>query len=185
MVAVAILELGTVAQDRLAFVGQAPTGGGVNVEHRDTHQLTHRRHAEHAHFTLVTAAPEAVVLVQLAGAHMDFRLRVLDRRRPGFTGEHGSTQGRGARQHRTGHGAAAKEAAPAEARLLFFLSGFFGFFIAHLALLLEGKRTLRRCAHGNHSEAATSTTGISCAVTGADLLRFLRLLISGGHLLSL
>src|SRR6185312_2023101 len=54
----------------LALVGDAPADGEVGVEHRDAHQLAHRGHADQAHLAGLAAAPEAVVLVELAGRYV-------------------------------------------------------------------------------------------------------------------
>jgi len=48
VVRVAVLEAGRLAEDALALVGLAPSGGAVAVEHRDPHELAHGRDAEHA-----------------------------------------------------------------------------------------------------------------------------------------
>ena len=53
-------------EDALALVGLAPAGRALAVEHRDAHQLAHRRHADDAHLAGLAAAPEAVVVVELA-----------------------------------------------------------------------------------------------------------------------
>src|SRR5690606_9753076 len=110
VVAVAVQELGAVAHDRAAFVGQAPAGGGVDVEHRNTHQLAHGRYAQHADFALVTAGPEAVILVQFARADVNLGLCVLDGCRPAFAAHDSTTQGSG-RHRGTGQGTGAEEAA--------------------------------------------------------------------------
>ena len=54
-------------QDLAALVGLAPAGGAAAVEDRDAHQLAHRGHAHDADLAGLPAAPEAVVLVELAG----------------------------------------------------------------------------------------------------------------------
>lgn len=125
VMAITVLVLGALAEDALALVGQAPAGGRIDVEYRDAHQLAHRRHTQHPHFALVAAAPETVVLVQLTRAHMDLRLRFLGRRRKGLAGKHRTADGRGACQHRAGHGAGAEEATPAHAFGLRCGPGFF------------------------------------------------------------
>jgi len=117
VVAVAVEELGAVAHDRAAFVGQAPAGGGVDVEHRDAHQFAHRRDAHHAHFALVAAAPEAVVVVQFAWRDVDVLPRFLDRCGPGLAAHHCATEG-GGRNGCAGNRAGAEEATTAHAALL-------------------------------------------------------------------
>ena len=79
MVAVAVEETCAVAEDPLALVGQAPAGGRVDVEHRYAHQLAHRRHAEHAYFAGMSAAPEPVVLIQFAGGDLGLAALALAR----------------------------------------------------------------------------------------------------------
>ena len=161
VVAIAVGVPGALPQDALALVGQAPTGGRVDIEHRDTHQLAHRWNAQHPHFALVAATPEAVVVVQLTGLHMDFRLGILGRRGKGFTREHRAAKGRSPGQYCPGHRPRTEETAPGQAVMVVVC-------IVH-GSLLQGLGFI-------------CTTGIC---TGAALLRFLRLLISGGHLFSL
>ena len=115
VVAVAVEELGAVAHDRAAFVGQTPAGGGVDVEHRNTHQLAHGRQAQHAHFTLVTTAPEADVVVQLARGDVDLQLGLFGRSCPGLTAHHRTAQRRGADQGSARCGAGTEETATAQA----------------------------------------------------------------------
>ncbi|MNV77757.1 hypothetical protein D3C71_1712050 [compost metagenome] len=86
----------------------------------------------------MTTAPEAVVFVQFAWADMDFRLRILDRRGPGFAAEHRTAQCGGTRQHRAGHSTAAQKTATTESGLLFVLHGLCGFFVSHAAYSLKG-----------------------------------------------
>jgi hypothetical protein len=59
-------------QDLEALVGLAPAGRAAAIEHGDAHQLAHGRHADDAHLPGLAAAPEAVVLVQIARAHVGF-----------------------------------------------------------------------------------------------------------------
>src|SRR5690606_37066995 len=110
VVAVAVQELGAFAHDRAAFVGQAPAACRVDVKHRDTHDFAHGRYAQDTHFTLVAAGPEAVVVIQLAWANVDFLLGFLDRLGPGLT-SHYRTAERGGGHRCTGHGAGTEEAA--------------------------------------------------------------------------
>src|SRR5690606_8835084 len=98
VVAVAVEEFCAVTQHRAAFVGQTVAGGRIDVEHRDPHQFAHGRHTEDPHFALVTAGPETVVGIQLAGADMNLGLRLLlgvtDRLGPGFAAHHRTAEGR-------------------------------------------------------------------------------------------
>src|SRR5690606_19908090 len=90
---------------------------GVDVEHRDTHQFAHRRDTHHADFALVAAAPEAVVIVQVARGDVDVLLRILHRGSPGLTAHYRTTEGSG-RDGRASNRAGAEEAATAHAALL-------------------------------------------------------------------
>src|SRR5690606_6225210 len=146
VVAVPVREVLT--HDLLAFVGDAPAGGRVGVEHRDTHQLAHRGNAQHAHFTLVTTRPEAVVLVQFTGRHMHLVLGLLDGLRPGLAGHHRATEG-GRRHGGAGYGAGAEEATTAQTALHFLFvllvaHGVSLLWVQHFAL----SRTLRMQASG-------------------------------------
>src|SRR5690606_21428814 len=126
VVAVAVEELGALAHDRPALVGDAPAGSRIDVEYRNTHQLAHRRNTQHAHFTLVATAPETDVVIQFTGGHMVFQLGILDRCRPGFAAHHRRTQTRST--HRgstgTGHGCGAEEATATQAGFFHLVIGF-------------------------------------------------------------
>ena len=54
-----------------AFVGLAPAGGAAAVEHRDPHQLAHRRHADDAQLAALSTREEPVVFVELARCDVD------------------------------------------------------------------------------------------------------------------
>ena len=171
VVAVAVQVFAAVPEHALAFVGQAPTGGGIDVEHRDTHQLTHRGHAQHPHFALVTTAPEAVVLVQLTGCDVDLGPCFLGRSRPGLAGKHRTAQRRGAGQGRAGHRAGAEEAAPAQALRRFVLRALVVVFIAHAVCSLKGKtiwkavarRVIRRGPPAPPGSVAPGQVPLCCA----------------------
>src|SRR5690606_21518132 len=189
VVAVAGQELGAFPHDGAAFVGQTPAGCRVDVEYRNTHQLAHGRHAQHTHFALVTARPEAVIVVQLAWADMDLLLRVLDGRCPALASHDSTTKGRGGNRC-TGYCAGAEEAVAAQAELLGRRS-VFGIFFAHGVSLLWGIFKYRSITSFERlavrAQGSTTCTGINCGAAGAFLSRRARLFlaISGGHLFSL
>ena len=56
-------------QNLATFVGLAPAGGAAAVEYRDTHHFAHRRQAHNAYLTGLAATPEAVVIIEIAGAN--------------------------------------------------------------------------------------------------------------------
>src|SRR5690606_21445020 len=107
VVAVTVGVLGAFAQHALALVGNAPAGGGVDVEHRDAHQFAHRGDTQHADFTGVTARPETVVFVQFAGCDVRLVLGFLVGGSPGLAGHDRATEGCG-RHGGGGHGAGAE-----------------------------------------------------------------------------
>lgn|GEM_PF-4734890 len=74
------------AEQVLAEVRGAPAGGALAVEDGDSLQLAHGRHAVDADFARLTAGPEAVVVVQLAGRHVGVLALGLSRGRGGGRG---------------------------------------------------------------------------------------------------
>ena len=72
-----VLGLGQepVGKNLEAFVGLAPPGRAAAVEHGNTHQLAHRRHADDAQFSRLATRPEPVILVELTGTDDVGRLR--------------------------------------------------------------------------------------------------------------
>lgn len=171
MVAVAVEEARAVAEDPLALVGQAPAGGRVDVEHRYAHQLAHRRHAEHAYFAGMSAAPEPVVLIQFAGGDLGLAALALARG-PGLAADHRAAQGAGANQGGgSGQRRGAEEAAAVQA------VGFFVGAFRVVAHLVSSSRAVRGKEPGQRFSA-----GIRALSAGALFARFLRLFTSGGHL---
>ena len=69
-------------EDLPAFVGQSPAGGAVAIEHRDAHELAHRREADDAHLAGLAAAAEAVIFVEIARPDLDALAARLGRGRP-------------------------------------------------------------------------------------------------------
>src|SRR3990167_2941708 len=134
--AVADHPFATVTQHTFTFVGEAITGGRVEVEHRNPDDLAHGRHAHYAHLALMTAAPETVVSVQFTRADVDLGLRVLHRCRPGFAAHHRATQRRGG-DRRTGRRRRTEEAAATQAA--FFQYFGVAFCLVTHALLLWGR----------------------------------------------
>ena len=51
--------------DAQRFIGLAPAGGRAAVEHRNPHQLAHRRNAQYPHLAGLARRPETIILVQL------------------------------------------------------------------------------------------------------------------------
>src|SRR5690554_50021 len=79
-------------QDLFTFVSDPPAGGRVHVEHRNPHQLAHGRNTQNTYFTLVTTAPETVVLIQLAWLDMRLVTGFTGSGGKRFAGHHGGAQ---------------------------------------------------------------------------------------------
>src|SRR5690606_7226339 len=174
------------AEDALALVGNAPAGGGVDVEHRDAHQFAHRGDAQHADFTGVTARPEAVVFVQFAGCDVHLVLGFLDGGSPGLAGHDRATEGSG-RHGGAGHGAGAEEAATAQTALHFLFvllvaHGVSLLWVQHFAL----SRTLRMQVSGFSHLYSGNQLGVRSGLPAALLAlvdqRRTLVLVVVGHL---
>ncbi len=133
VVGITVFPLDGLAEHFLTLVGDAPTGGGTTVEHRNTHQLAHGRNTNDAHLTGLTATPDAIVLVQFGRAYMGLGHGILGRAGHRITAGYGGTHSSRGRQGGPGHRCCTKEAATAHAVLFQFLSYFL---ISHYRHLL-------------------------------------------------
>src|SRR5690606_11464703 len=187
VVAITVQELLVATQNLLTFVGDTPASSGVYVEHRNTHQLTHGRHAQNAHLTLVSTAPEAVVLIQLTGLDVNLVLGFLGGSRESFARHDGRAQARCTGN--TGQSSCTHKETTAKAAfrgLRRIVARFISFF--HRVPL---RYWLRRFSfsfrperrRGSDTFQCTRTTGISSGCPGALCPRRLprRFTNSGGH----
>ncbi|MNC65886.1 hypothetical protein D3C75_1162240 [compost metagenome] len=116
---------------------------------------------------------------------MNLGLGLLGRRRPGLTGERPGPQRRRAGQYRTGYRASAEKTAPADTPGFFHRARGLVFFVAHAVCSMKNETVKGQAIGVPQGAGFTCTTGISCGSVAVALPRFLRLLISGGHLFSL
>ena len=97
-----------------AFVGRTPARCRAAVEHRDTHEFTHRRHAHDAHLARLARGPEAIIAVQLT--RRDFGTGCCG---GAGGGEHSQRSGAPRRRERGDAGASFEQPASCQALFLF------------------------------------------------------------------